>query len=175
MRVTGGEFGGRRLRTGRGRRARPTTDRVREALFSILGDLSGLRALDLYCGTGALGIEALSRGAAHSVFVDTDIRAARRNADELGLGERAELVRADALRFLQRAEPGSFDLVLIDPPYKLADRLGAELEPALRSCLAEEARVIVESSAREPLRLELPLLTERRYGDTLVRIHGAGL
>ena len=87
MRVVAGEFGGRRLRAPRGAGTRPTADRVREALFSMLGDVSGARVLDLYAGSGALGIEALSRGAASAVFVERDAQAAatiRRNLDELG-------------------------------------------------------------------------------------------
>ncbi|MGH2957394.1 MAG: RsmD family RNA methyltransferase [Solirubrobacterales bacterium] len=172
MRVTGGELGGRRLRTPRrGAELRPTSDRVREAIFSILGDVSGARVLDLFCGTGALGIEALSRGAASVVMVDTKPAAARRNAQELGLGERAEVVRADAARFLRGAEQGAFDLVLCDPPYRLADRLARELDPLIRRTLAPGGRVVVESSPERPLPVALPVVRERRYGDTLVVIH----
>ncbi|MDX1648853.1 MAG: RsmD family RNA methyltransferase, partial [Myxococcota bacterium] len=100
MRVTGGELAGRRLRTPRGASVRPTADRVRESLFGRLGPLDGCRVLDLYAGSGALGIEALSRGAAHALFVD---RAAacpagiRRNLEALGLGGRAEVRRGDAV------------------------------------------------------------------------------
>ncbi len=173
LRVSGGELRGRRLRSPRGGRVRPTAERVREALFSILGDVLGLEVLDLYCGTGALGIEALSRGAAHATLVDTDVRIARKNVDELGLTDRAELVRSDVARYLRRAAPGAFGLVLCDPPYKIADRLGAELDPLIRQCLAEDGRVVVESSSEAGLELGLPLLRERRYGDTMLRVHGA--
>src|SRR5688572_22010464 len=116
----GGELRGRRLSAPAD--IRPTTGRVREALFSILGDVGGLRVLDLFCGSGALGIEALSRGAAEATLVDTDVEEAARNVEDLGLGERATIVRADAARFLGGVEPGSFDLILCDPPYALADR-----------------------------------------------------
>jgi 16S rRNA (guanine966-N2)-methyltransferase len=170
VRITGGELGGRRLyvpKTG----VRPTTGKVREAIFSMLGSIAGARVLDLFCGSGALGIEALSRGAAEAVLVDTQPAPARRNVDDLQLVERARVVRADAIRFLKRAEPGSFDLVLCDPPYRLADRLGADLVQLIPGTLAGGGRVMVESSPRRPLDLELPLLTERAYGDTLVRIH----
>ena len=104
MRVVAGEFGGRRLAAPRGARTRPTADRVREALFSMLGDLSGLRVLDLYAGSGALGIEALSRGAGSAVFVESDARAAavlERNLASLGLEQR--VLRRDVLRFLRLA------------------------------------------------------------------------
>jgi 16S rRNA (guanine966-N2)-methyltransferase len=172
LRVSGGELRGRRLSAPR-RGVRPTSERVREAMFSILGDISGARALDVYCGTGALGIEAVSRGAATATLVDRGVRAARRNVEELGIGDRVEVVRGDALRYLRRAEPGGFDLVLCDPPYRLADRLAAELDQPIRRCLAEGGRVIVETSPDRPLPLDLPLIVERAYGDTLVRVHGA--
>jgi 16S rRNA (guanine966-N2)-methyltransferase len=172
IRITGGELGGRRIRAPRTGALRPTTERVREALFSILGDVSGARVLDLFCGTGALAIEALSRGAATATLVDRRPRAARENVEALGLGERATVVGGDGVRFLRRAEPGSFDLVLCDPPYRLADRLAAELVQLIPSALAEGGRVVAETSPARPLPLELPLLTERSYGDTLIRIHG---
>ena len=172
MRVVAGELGGRRLAAPKGGGVRPTADRVREALFSILGDVGGARVLDLFAGTGALAIEALSRGAAEATLVDTDTAPATRNLAALGLEGRAEVVRADARAFLRR-ERGTFDLVFCDPPYRLADRLGPELDNSLPDLLAVGALVITESAAREPLELTLPLRDERRYGDTLIRIHAA--
>jgi 16S rRNA (guanine966-N2)-methyltransferase len=175
LRITGGELGGRRIRVPRGaRELRPTTEKVREAVFSILGDVSGARVLDLFAGTGALAIEALSRGAAEAVLVDTKPAIARRNVESLALEGRARVVRADAARFLRGAEGESFDVVLCDPPYRLADRLAAELVQLIPSVLAQRGRVMTESSPDGPLELALPLLTERRYGDTLVQVHGAG-
>jgi 16S rRNA (guanine966-N2)-methyltransferase len=175
LRITGGELGGRRIRVPRGAKdLRPTTEKVREAVFSILGDVSGARVLDLFSGSGALAIEALSRGAAEAVLVDTKPVTARRNVEALGLGDRARVVRADATRFLRAAEARSFDLVLCDPPYRLADRLAAELVQLIPSVLAAGGRVMIESSPDTALELTLPLLTERRYGDTMVRVHGAG-
>jgi 16S rRNA (guanine966-N2)-methyltransferase len=170
MRVVGGELGGRRLVAPRGSRVRPTADRVREAIFSILGDVHEARVLDLFCGTGALGIEALSRGAASATLVDTRTSAVRRNVADLGLGDRSAIVRAEALSYLRR-ERGRFDLVFCDPPYKLADRLEAELGPLVTPRLDRGGRLIVESAARRPVELELPVAVERRYGDTLVRVH----
>ncbi len=172
LRVTGGELRGRRLRAPRGARVRPTTDRVREALFSILGDVTGLRVLDLFCGTGALAIEALSRGAEHATLVDTEVRAARRNLAEVGVADRAKVIRGDAVRYLRAADPAGFDLVLCDPPYRLADRLVGQLDPLVRRCLAEGGRVVVESSPEDGPLLSLPLMVERRYGDTVIRVHG---
>lgn len=171
LRITGGELGGRRIRVPRGD-VRPTTERVREAVFSILGDVAGARVLDLFCGSGALAIEALSRGAAEATLVDTRPATARRNLEALGLAERARTVRSDAARFLRRAEASSFDLVLCDPPYRLADRLAGDLDPLIRRALANGGRVMVETSPDRPLPLGLPLVTERGYGDTLIRIHG---
>ena len=171
LRITGGELGGRRIRVPPGD-VRPTTERVREAIFSILGDVAGARVLDLFCGSGALAIEALSRGAAEATLVDTRPAPARRNLEALGLAERARAVRSDAARFLRRAEASSFDLVLCDPPYRLADRLAGDLDPLIRRALANGGRVMVETSPDRPLPLGLPLVTERGYGDTLIRIHG---
>jgi 16S rRNA (guanine966-N2)-methyltransferase len=173
LRITGGELGGRRIQAPKGTKLRPTAERVREAVFSILGDVTGARVMDLFCGTGALAIEALSRGAAEATLVDTHPRAARRNLEALELTDRARAVRSDATRFLHRAAPGSFDLVLCDPPYRLADRLTSDLDPLIRRALADGGRVMIESSPENPLQMTLPLLTERAYGDTLVRIHGS--
>src|SRR6476661_2487509 len=111
LRITAGELGGRRIRVPKDARdLRPTTEKVREAVFSILGDVSGARVLDLFAGSGALAIEALSRGATEATLVDTHPQAARRNVESLGLEDRAQVVRSDAARFLGRAERGSFDL-----------------------------------------------------------------
>ena len=171
MRVVAGELGGRRLISPhRGTGVRPTSDRVREALFSILGDVSGLDALDLFCGTGAMAIEALSRGARGAVLVDSHTAPAQRNLEALDLSERATLVRADARAYLRRSRE-RFDLVFCDPPYKLADRLGRELDQLLPARLAPGARVIVESAVRRPLELSLPIVRERAYGQTLIRVH----
>ena len=173
MRIVAGELGGRRIRAPRTGMVRPTSDRVREALFSILGDVGGLDVLDLFCGTGALGIEALSRGAARATFVDTAIGSVARNVGDLGLSERAELVRGDAIRFLGRDGPG-YDLILCDPPYRVAPRIGPDLEGVLGPRIGQDGRVIVETARDKPMDLPgLPLLDERAYGGTLLRIHGA--
>jgi 16S rRNA (guanine966-N2)-methyltransferase len=171
VRVVAGEFRGRPLQAPRGVRTRPTADRVREALFSMLGDVSGARVLDLYAGSGALGIEALSRGAASAWFVERDARAAavaERNLASLGLAER--VVRQDALRFLARAE-GTFDLVFCDPPYDSASRLARPLAERLPAITPEGARIVTESDKRNPLELPFELVTERSYGDTRIAIH----
>jgi 16S rRNA (guanine966-N2)-methyltransferase len=171
MRIVAGELRGRRLEAPKGVGVRPTADRVREAVFSILGHIGGARVLDLYCGTGALAIEAISRGAENAVLVDTSPDVARRNVEALNLGDRCEIVRGDVTRHLRR-ESKSFDLVFCDPPYKLADRLESELDSLVPDRLAPGGRVIIESDVRRPLDLDLPIQVERRYGDTLIRVHG---
>jgi len=171
MRVVAGELGGRRLISPPGDDVRPTSDRVREALFSILGDVSELTVLDLFAGTGALGIEAISRGAASAILVDTDPRPAEANVEALRIGDRCEVVRSDAARFLRR-EAGQFDLILCDPPYRLARRLASDLDTLLPDRLAPGARLVFESARSEPVDLGLPLRGERVYGSAMIRIHG---
>jgi 16S rRNA (guanine966-N2)-methyltransferase len=173
VRVVAGEFKGRRLYAPRGARTRPTADRVREALFSMLGDVSGARVLDLYAGSGALGIEALSRGAESAVFVERDqqaLAALRRNLDAVGAD--ADVRRQDVLRFLARSE-GNFHLVFCDPPYDVAPRTAVALADALPGITEDNARIVTESDKRNPLELPLPLLVERTYGDTRIAIHSA--
>ena len=177
MRVIAGELKGRPLLAPKGWKVRPTSDRVREAVFSALGErVVGARVLDLYCGTGALAIEALSRGAERATLVDRDTRPALGNVERLELGERVELVRADAARWLCQVsaapETGRFDLVFVDAPYRLADRVGQELDTQLPRLLEQSGRAVVESGARSPLRLEsLAGLRQRRYGSTDVSFY----
>jgi 16S rRNA G966 N2-methylase RsmD len=180
---------------------RPTSDRVREAIFSALGNsVEGAAVLDLFCGTGALSIEALSRGASRAVAVDRDTRAALGNVERLGLGERVELVRADVPRWLESqagmaerepspgnsrdsgpgegsrsavAQPERFDLIFVDAPYRLAERVGPELNTYLPRLLTEGGLAIVESGAGRPLRLEaLERRRQRRYGATDISFYG---
>jgi 16S rRNA (guanine966-N2)-methyltransferase len=195
MRVIAGRLGGRRLRAPAGRVTRPTSDRVKEAVFAMLGDVEGLRVLDLFAGTGALGIEALSRGAKAAVFVERDAAALKVLSGNLtALGIAAELVevrRADALDALRAAasRQETYDLVFIDPPYgrtrpaspasaaSSAERWGPELSAILPSLLSPGAHVVVESDRRVPLELphtgtgELLLERHKRYGDTSITIH----
>ena len=172
MRIVAGTLGGRRLKAPPGRGTRPTSDRVREALFSILGSVDGVRVLDLFAGSGALGIEALSRGAASAVFVDSDPRAVaavRANLEDLELD--ASVHRRDALAYLRSAPEGPFGLVFLDPPYSSASEMAVPLSERLPSVLTHPARIVSESDKRNPLQLTLPLLDERVYGDTRIAIH----
>jgi 16S rRNA (guanine966-N2)-methyltransferase len=168
MRVIAGEWGGRRLQAPPGRATRPTTDRVREAWMSVMAaEIPDARVLDLFAGSGALGIEALSRGAAHAVFVEQAapaIRALRANIYALGTGVRAEIVRADATRYVESLEPLAFDLALADPPYgtgianRLVRRFGA----------VPFARILCLEHGRDDELPELPGARTRRYGTTLL-------
>ncbi|MEJ7798184.1 MAG: 16S rRNA (guanine(966)-N(2))-methyltransferase RsmD [Solirubrobacteraceae bacterium] len=175
MRVVAGRYGGRRLVAPPGDATRPTSDRVREALFSVLGtSIQDACVLDLFAGSGALGIEALSRGAAAAVFVDRSesaIKAIRTNLDALKID--AELRRMQARAALRAAATRgeAYDLVFLDPPYRRSAELGRELSEALPAVLAPGARVVSESDRRDRLELMLPLSDERRYGDTVIRIH----
>ncbi|MEJ7786999.1 MAG: 16S rRNA (guanine(966)-N(2))-methyltransferase RsmD [Solirubrobacteraceae bacterium] len=173
MRVIAGEHGGRRLVSPKGVATRPTADRVREAVFSVLGDVGGLSVLDLFAGSGALGIEALSRGAGRAVFVERAapaLAALLVNLDALAM--EADVHRGDARTFLRDASRAghTYDLVFLDPPYRDADRLGRELD--VGSVIAEGGRLVTESDRRSPLAIDLPVSFERLYGDTLIRIHG---
>jgi 16S rRNA (guanine966-N2)-methyltransferase len=176
VRVVAGAFRGHRLVAPRGTATRPTSDRVREALFSILVSVEAARVLDLFAGSGALAIEALSRGASEAVLVDSSaaaVAAIRRNLS--AVGATAEVHRQAALTYLERASSAArqYDLVFLDPPYRHATTLGQELSAALGPVLAPGARVVAESDRRAPLDLDLGLLDERRYGDTLIRIYGS--
>ena len=178
VRVIAGRLGGRRLQAPRGRATRPTSERVREALFSLLGPhVAAARVLDLFAGTGALGIEALSRGASRTVFMEQDhaaLAVLRANIAALQLGDaEAEVRRAGALAGLRAAAAGgeTYDLVFVDPPYAEVPLWARELADALPPVLAPHAFVAVESARRAPLRLQLEIWRERRYGDTSLTIH----
>jgi 16S rRNA (guanine966-N2)-methyltransferase len=168
LRVVAGLYKGRTLHAPRGTAVRPTSDKVRGAIFNVLGDIAGLRVLDLFAGTGALGIEALSRGAADATFVDTDPAPAQRNLDATGIEIAVD--GRDALRFLANSH-ARYDLVFADPPYSSAPSLGDQLTQLLPAVLSKNARIVTESDKRAPLDLGFPLEFERDYGDTRIRIH----
>lgn len=173
MRIIAGQWRGRRLVVPAGRDVRPTSDRVREALFSILGPLDGAAVLDLFAGSGALALEALSRGAARATLVERAPAALVAIAANVqALRADVDLRRRDVRAFVRDASRagGPYDLVFLDPPYRDATGLGPQLD--LPPLLATGARVVSESDRREPLALPgLEVADERRYGDTLIRIH----
>jgi 16S rRNA (guanine966-N2)-methyltransferase len=165
VRVVGGEFGGRRLSVPKDSRVRPTADRVREAWMSILGEeLRSARVLDLFAGSGALGLEALSRGAAGATFVElspASLEALRANIAALGVEQRATVHRGDALRFVDGLAAGTFDVAFADPPYATdaADRLVALFRRT------PFARIL---SVEHPADRRVDGDETRRYGDTAV-------
>ncbi len=173
MRIVAGRLGGRTIVAPRGALTRPTSDRVREAVFSILGDVEDARVLDLFAGSGAMAIEALSRGAAEATLVDSaaaSVASIRRNLRSLELS--ATVRRQTVAAFLQiaRRDRRQYDLVFIDPPYRRASAYGKTLSADLTPVLAPGARVVAESDRRKPLELDLVPLDRRRYGDTLILI-----
>ena len=182
MRVIAGAARGRTLRAPKGRTARPTSDRVREALFSSLGDeVVDAVVLDLFAGTGALGIEALSRGADSAVFVERNTGVATVlgvNLDSTGVEERSRVVRAEAAAFVNRPVGGPFTLVFCDPPYDepLAGIVTLVETLADNGAIAGGARVVVERDRRDPaLQVDPPDLgrllamdRQRSYGDTVL-------
>jgi 16S rRNA (guanine966-N2)-methyltransferase len=177
MRVVGGDLGGRRIAAPRGTATRPTPERVREAVFSILGPLDGLHVLDLFAGSGALGIEALSRGAAGVTFVDSGrqaLRVLRENLARLGLEDRSRVVARDWRRAVRaEAEAGRlYGLALIDPPYAVTATIAPHLPSILGPVLAPGARVVLEHSSAAPddLLSGFADVSVRRYGDTAVSI-----
>jgi 16S rRNA (guanine966-N2)-methyltransferase len=182
MRIIGGEARGRRLRAPRGAATRPTADRVREALFDLIGEVTGLRVLDLFAGTGALGLEALSRGAARAVLVDqaeAAVRVMRANIDALGYGARARVLRQDVGRALRRLADGSerFDLVFLDPPYGTTQGELALGELGSGELIGSGALVVAEHDRRRELAAGygiLGLCDRRRYGDTELSIYQGG-
>jgi 16S rRNA (guanine966-N2)-methyltransferase len=180
--VIAGRLGGRSLKAPAGDATRPTSARVKEALFSILGDLAGFKILDLYAGSGALGIEALSRGAAHAVFVES-ARAAliclRENLTKLGLSERAKVLpaRVEALKG-QLVSLAPFDLVLCDPPWRDAARALEALDGlAGLGIFSPGARIVLEHAAKDSPVPQggvgaLVVRDQRRWGDTAVTVLG---
>ncbi len=169
MRIVAGEFGSRRLTAPRGP-TRPTSDRARESLFAALGSVEGDACLDLFAGTGALGLEALSRGAASCVFCEVDAaarRALEANIAALGVAGRCRVRPVDARRLLRAdaREGRRYDLVLIDPPYATAAAFVPDLRLRLPPVLSVDGRVVLETSAREAIDLEgFDVLSERRVG-----------
>ena len=175
MRIVAGSRKGHRIEAPKGVVTRPTGDRVREAVFSIVGSVEGATVLDLFAGSGAMGLEALSRGAAHADFVERDARACRviaENAAKLGLADSTQVIRGDAARVLRDAATRGtrYDLVLVDAPYEEWPSLEAPLGELLPEALADGGLVVVETSSKiEPV-VPLALVTSRRYGSARITV-----
>ncbi|MCL6106292.1 MAG: 16S rRNA (guanine(966)-N(2))-methyltransferase RsmD [Actinobacteria bacterium] len=177
MRIIAGKNKGATIAAPPGTRTRPTADRVREAVFSILGSVEGLAVLDLFAGSGALGLEALSRGAAVAELVDNRAGAAKtiaKNIAKLGL-RNAGLNRRDYRSFLKDAAGKGrvFDLIFVDPPYKMHRVIEPELKKWLPQVAVSGGRVVVESDASRAVMLPLELITDKVYGETRIRVFRA--
>ena len=172
MRVIAGRFRGRQIHAPPGMTTRPTTDRARQAIFNILGPLDGLNVIDCFAGSGALGIEALSRGAARATFVETDraaVRAIEDNLRRLGLEKRGTILEVSVERAQPRiARIAPLDLVLADPPWKMAQEAAVAVATLVRGQLAQGARVLLGHPTERPIELEestgLVLTDRRKWG-----------
>jgi 16S rRNA (guanine966-N2)-methyltransferase len=172
VRIISGSKRGHTIQAPSGRGTRPTSDRVRENIFNIVGPVDDATVLDLYAGSGALGLEALSRGAALAVFVERDpeaIRAIERNLDKLRL--RGTVLRQDAIAVLA-GEKRKYDLVFVDPPYEMYTDLQPQLVRYLPAVVAEDGVVVVETDARVEPDLPLEQRTSRKYGSVRVTVYG---
>jgi 16S rRNA (guanine966-N2)-methyltransferase len=174
VRIVAGSRKGHRIAAPKGRDTRPTADRVREAAFNLIGPVDGMAVIDLFAGSGAMGIEALSRGAARAVFVESDQTAAKtieRNLEKLRLTG-AAIVRADAITALaaEAAAGRRYDLVLVDPPYEMFSSLQTGLARYLPAVLEPAALVAVETAAAEEPDLPLEKRTSRRYGSARLTV-----
>lgn len=173
-RIIAGAYGGRQIKTPKGDGTRPTSDRVREALFSSLrselGSFADVRVLDLFAGSGALGLEALSRGAAHAVFVEADARAAAVvKANLADLKASGRVLKTTAEKYVATVEGGPFDLIFVDPPYAMSTQAVAALVDALaRACADVEPLFVVERSSRDPFQWpsSVSALRDKKYGET---------
>ena len=179
MRIIAGDFRGHPLVAPRGRATRPTSDRVREALFSILGDVAELDVLDLFAGSGALGLEALPRGARHATFVETAhaaVQAIRANVESLDVRARTRLVAGDVRRALKdvKASGGGIGLVFLDPPYASADTAAVLADLDAAGVLLDGAWIVLEHASRTEPPPGTPARTlrfTRTYGDTALTFY----
>jgi 16S rRNA (guanine966-N2)-methyltransferase len=174
LRIIAGSRKGHRISTPRGVVTRPTSDRVRESTFALIGPLEGARVLDLFAGSGALGLEALSRGASRCVFVERDRAACRVIEGNLGkLGLTGALVLArDAISVLrdERARGRRYELVLADPPYPEWERVATALGNLVPPLLGDAGLFVVETEASLAPELPLDLVTSRRYGSARITV-----
>jgi 16S rRNA (guanine966-N2)-methyltransferase len=176
MRIIAGSRKGHTIHAPHGLDTRPTSDRVRENVFNIVGPLDGAKVLDLYAGSGAMGLEALSRGASRAVFVESDDAAARtieQNLDKLRLP--GTVLRRDAVTALA-GEAGAgrkYDLVLVDPPYGMYPDIQPQLARYLPAVLADDGVLVVETDARVEPELPLSQRTTRKYGSARITVYDA--
>ncbi len=173
IRIIGGSRRGRRLTVPPVRSVRPTSDRVREAVFDVLGPLQGEQVMDVFAGSGALGLEALSRGAARCVFIERDPRVCtvlRLNISRLGFQEVSEVVSANFLTGLRMVDARGerYDVLFLDPPYSTSGEVMAQVKPWLQQLLGDGAVAVVEGPKGTNLEVGLEKVFERNYGDTCI-------
>lgn len=180
MRIIGGEYKSRTILMPKGVDIRPTQDKVREAVFNILGDVSGKRVLELFAGSGAFGIEAISRGARDVTFVDNNFKCSqtiKSNLESLGVNEsKYDIIRANALGMLPRLakQEEKFDIVFLDPPYYKTIAKNCLINIDAYDILSPVGLIIIEHFKKDALDAELERLVfvdQRRYGDTVISIY----
>lgn len=180
MRIIGGQFKSRLIDMPKGVDIRPTQDRVREAVFNILADISGRRVLDLFAGSGAFGIESVSRGAAHATFVENNFRCAhtiKSNLSSLDIPDGAyDIIKTNALSVMPRLARAveRFDLIFLDPPYYQDMAKKSLISLDSHDILSQTGLVVVEHSRKDTLASDLRTLVldkERKYGDTMITIY----
>lgn len=174
MRIVAGTHRGSRIAAPKGTHTRPTSDRAREAAYNLIGPVAGATVLDLFAGSGAMGLEALSRGAARCVFAEADraaCRVIRENLEKLRLSSAVVLCQ-DAFQVLrdERAAGRTYDLVLADPPYGLWEHVAVRLGEAVAPVLGPRGLLVVETSARVEPQLPFDLVTSRRYGSARITL-----
>lgn len=173
MRIVGGQFVRQTIAVPQLAGVRPTSERVRESLFTRLGTFEGLDVLDLFAGSGVLGLEALSRGASHATFVERSVAAVKiieKNVASCGGLDSANVVCRDVFPWLKQNEK-LFDILFIDPPYERMVAYCKKLDSLLVNAMKASSLVVIESSYRQPAQLSLLLEDERRYGETLIRCY----
>jgi 16S rRNA (guanine966-N2)-methyltransferase len=177
MRIIAGRLRRRNLSSPKGHLTRPTSDRTREAIFNLVEsrmDIDGADMLDLFCGTGALGLEAVSRGAISATFVESDgavLKFARKNAEALGVDDHCRFIRADVIAYMERYRGPQFDLVIADPPYELPGLLKL---PALTiPHIGDGGLFVLEHDVRHSFDEHPHLQTSRAYGRTIVSVFTA--
>jgi 16S rRNA (guanine(966)-N(2))-methyltransferase RsmD len=179
MRIIAGRFRSRSLQAPKGHLTRPTLDRTRESLFNMVlsrMDLGGARVLDLFAGTGSLGLEAISRGAAHVTFVETDakvVRVLEANVAALGVEDETYVLRGDAVAYLERHRGPAYDLILVDPPYRLEQL--PEMPALALGHLTPGGLLSVEHDKTLSFDDHPRLETSRKYGRTIVSLFSAPL
>ena len=174
MRIIAGDFRGRNLISPKGNSVRPTSDRVREAIFNILGDITDFDFLDLFAGTGAVSFEALSRGATSATLVDKNLRTARKNAELLGVSDKVSWKNLDIARFLSSAASKTYDVIFVDPPYDIALDIHLQVLTFAEQTLVKDGVLIFEHPKKCELSEHAGTMQRsqiRLYGDTAISFY----